>query len=142
MKQLIKVLGLSLFLLVLTNCNNKSSNDTTSYRWVNGLCYNNQNQQVATTNCGTLVNGNTNYYFNANGQCVDRASGQLVVSTLCSNTTGTFGSQQCIGQYVYYNQQYMQYVNVNCGTQNSPPSMYICSGQTLFTTAGQQVNCL
>lgn len=140
MKQLIKLIGLSLFMLVLTNCNNKSSNDAvTSYRMVNGLCYNNLNQQVAATSCGSVIN--SNYYYAANGQCVDRTTGAAVVATLCANTTGVLGSQQCIGQYIFQNPTYGN-VQVNCGTVNSPPTMYICSGQTLLTLSGQQVTCM
>ena len=141
MKQFIKVIGIAIFMLALTNCNNKSNNDAvTSYKMVNGLCYNNLNQQVAATSCGNVIN--SNYYYAANGQCVDRTTGIAVTTTLCQNNAGINGTQQCIGQYIYYNQQYMQNVNVNCGTTNNPPTMYICSGQTLMTVSGQQVTCL
>lgn len=138
MKQLIKVISLSLFMLVLTNCNNNKStnNEATSYKWMNGLCYNNLNQQVATTNCGNLVNSNSNYYYNANGQCVDRTYGQVVNATLCQSTTGVYGSQVCIGQYFYP-------ANGTTGTCATTGTVNNCSGYTMISVAtGQQVTCL
>lgn len=148
MKQLIKILGLSLFLFTLTNCNNKSSNDqAVTYRWQNGLCYSSLNRQVDNTNCNGLINSNTNtnYYYAANGQCIDRTTNYPVQTTLCQTTTGIGGSQQCIGQYYYYHPTYLQYVPVNCGTTNgwaNGQQTYICAGQSLYTTAGQQITCM
>ncbi len=140
MKQLIKILGLSLFLFALTNCNNKSTTEqATSYRWQNGLCYNNLNRQVDNTNCGSQLN--TNYYLAANGQCIDRTTSYPVQTTLCQTTTGVGGSQQCIGQYKFYQAGTGQYVDVTCGAYN-PPASWDCRGQTLMSLSGQQVTCI
>lgn len=140
MKQLIKLIGLSFFMLVLSNCNNKSSNDAvTSYRMVNGLCYNNLNQQVASTSCGSV--NNSNYYYAANGQCVDRTTAAVVVATLCANSTGSVGSQQCIGQYSYYNPTMMTSVTGTCSTSTN--GINNCSGYQMTSLAtGQTVMCL
>lgn len=140
MKQIIKLISLSVLMLLLSNCNNKSSNSdaVTSYRMVNGLCYNNLNQQVAATSCGNVIN--SNYFYAANGQCMDRTTNIAVVATLCANSTGALGTQQCLGQYSYYNPTLMTSVTGTCSTTNGVNN---CSGyQMTSLTTGQTVTCL
>lgn len=142
MKQLIKILGLTVFLFALANCNNKSSNDqATTYKWQNGLCYSNLNRQVDNSNCNGLINSNSNYYF-ANGQCIDRTTSYPVQPTLCQTTTGVGGSQQCVGLYKYLQPMTGQIVDVMCGAYN-PPTSWDCRGQTLISPqTNQQVTCI
>ncbi len=74
--------AIALSVLALVACNKKEDNNAatpTSYQMINGMCYNNQNQVVATTLC------TNNGYYMSNGYCYNTA-GQIVTTTLCQQT--------------------------------------------------------
>jgi hypothetical protein len=138
---------------------NDNSNNTPTYSYIGGTCYNTQNTNVpvSPTLCSNL--GNNGYTYRNNG-CYNSA-GQQVQMNFCSgsgygnNTCGNSGYggngyggsgyggsgyggsgyggngqyQVCSGTYLYQNQQ------VTCNGQN-------CSGYTLISLQTcQQVYC-
>lgn len=130
--------------VALMSCSKNSSTGSTpavTYSYVNGICVNNSNQQVATTYCTsnngyTYVNGvciatatnqqvPTNYcsnttanngYVYQNGMCIQISTGQQVPTNYCQNTgsnNGVSGAQQCYG-YFTNGYQYGQCSGANC----------------------------
>lgn len=126
----------ALSVLALIACNKKDDNNLANtpqnYQMINGVCYNNLNQQVAQQLC--TYNGNNGYYL-SNGVCYNNMNQPMPNTSYCMNN-GSNGYY--LNNGICYSNTGQMMPNTSYCTNNSNNGYYM-SGGYCYSSTGQMM---